>query len=137
MKISTRGRYGTRLMVELAKEGSDHPVPLSKIAKRQEISVKYLEQLIIPLKRAGLIKSVRGARGGYILSMSPSEISMARILEVLENGLFFVRCVELPEECDRSATCITRNLWSFLQDAFYQRLDSLTLADVVNGIEAV
>jgi Rrf2 family protein len=122
-------------MVELARAGDKNPVPLSRIAKRQQISVKYLEQLIIPLRKAGLIKSVRGAKGGYVLNMPPSEISVARILDILENGLFFVKCVAMPEECDRSQSCITRNLWAFLQEAFYKRLESLTLEDVVNGIK--
>lgn len=135
MKISTRGRYGTRLMVELARAGGDKPLPLSQIARSQGISVKYLEQLIIPLKKAGFIRSVRGAKGGYVLNRPAQEISMAKILDVLENGLFIVRCVDAPEECDRSETCLTRDLWIFLQDAFYKRLESLTLEDVVTGVK--
>ena len=97
MRLSTRGRYGTRLMVDLAQHYADGPVSLAEIAKRQDLSAKYLEQLIILLKGAGLIRSVRGRRGGYMLARRPEEISVGEIVETLEGKLSLVDCVLEPE----------------------------------------
>lgn len=133
MRLSTRGRYGTRLMVDLAQHYVDGPVPLTEIAKRQDLSAKYLEQLIILLKGAGLIRSTRGRRGGYTLARKPEEISVGQIVEILEGGLDLVDCVTEPELCDRSPECPTRQIWAGMSDLLKKQLFSITLKDVTQS----
>lgn len=133
MKISTRGRYGTRMMLDLAAHHDQGPTPLREIAKRQDISVKYLEQLIIPLKAAGYIRSVRGARGGYTLAKKPDKINVGQIIKVLEGGLSLVDCVEDPKLCEREKNCPTRDIWLRMSERLMEELSSLTLSDVLDG----
>lgn len=133
MKISTRGRYGTRMMLDLAAHHDQGPTPLREIAKRQDLSVKYLEQLIIPLKAAGYIRSVRGARGGYTLARKPDKISVGQIIKVLEGGLSLVDCVEDPKICEREKNCPTRDIWLRMSERLMEELSSLTLSDVLDG----
>lgn len=133
MKISTRGRYGTRMMLDLAAHHDQGPTPLREIAKRQDLSVKYLEQLIIPLKAAGYIRSVRGARGGYTLARKPDKISVGQIIKVLEGGLSLVDCVEDPKICEREKNCPTRDIWLRMSERLMEELSSLSLMDVLNG----
>ena len=130
MRLSTRGRYGTRLMVDLAQHYADGPIPLGEIAKRQDLSAKYLEQLIILLKGNGLIRSTRGRRGGYMLARSPEEINVGEIIETLEGRLAIVDCVAEPELCDRSPECPTRGIWVGMTDILKKQLFSLNLKDV-------
>ncbi len=127
MRLSTRGRYGTRLMVDLAQHYAEGPIPLAEIAKRQDLSAKYLEQLIILLKRAGLIRSVRGRRGGYVLARKPEEISVGEIVETLEGKLAVADCVTEPELCYRSPDCPTREIWVGITDVLKNQLFSLNL----------
>ena len=133
MKISTRGRYGTRMMLDLAAHHDQGPTPLREIAKRQDLSVKYLEQLIIPLKAAGYIRSVRGARGGYTLARKPDKISIGQIIKVLEGGLSLVDCVEDAKVCERGGDCPTRDIWLRMSERLMEELSSLTLRDVLDG----
>ncbi len=133
MKISTRGRYGTRMMLDLAAHHDQGPTPLREIAKRQDLSVKYLEQLIIPLKAAGYIRSVRGARGGYTLARKPDKISVGQIIKVLEGGLSLVDCVEDPRVCEREKNCPTRDIWLRMSERLMEELSSLSLSDVLDG----
>jgi len=133
MKISTRGRYGTRMMLDLAAHHDQGPTPLREIAKRQDLSVKYLEQLIIPLKAAGYIRSVRGARGGYTLAKKPDKINVGQIIKVLEGGLSLVDCVEDPKLCEREKNCPTRDIWLRMSERLMEELSSLTLSDVLDG----
>ena len=128
MKLSTRSRYGTRLMIDLAQNGSDRPINLTEIANRQGLSVKYLEQLIIPLKREGIIRSIRGPQGGYELAVDPEKVTIGRIVEALEGGMALSDCVAHPEQCIRSGSCLTRDLWKDATDAVYATFDSVTLA---------
>ena len=132
MKLSTRGRYGTRLMVDLAQHYAQGPVPLAEIAKRQDLSAKYLEQLIILLKGAGLIQSARGRRGGYMLGRKPEEISVGEIVEVLEGRLAVVGCVMEPDLCSRSPECPTRDIWSNLTAVIKKQLHAINLQDILN-----
>ena len=111
MKLSTRSRYGTRMMLDLAQHYDDGPVQIGEIAKRQDISVKYLEQLIIPLKKANYITSVRGPKGGHVLAKSPEEITVGEVVKLLEGGINLSDCLENPDICDRSETCVTRSIW--------------------------
>ncbi|MEJ2640098.1 MAG: Rrf2 family transcriptional regulator [Desulfosarcinaceae bacterium] len=135
MKLSTRSRYGTRLMVDLAEHYAQGPVQIRDIAKRQSISVKYLEQLIIPLKKAGFITSVRGPKGGHLLSKPPASITTGEIVRVLEKETGLVQCLDSPEICERLEGCPTRNLWKRATQAFYDQLDGVTLANLVQDEE--
>ena len=131
MKLSTRSRYGTRLMIDIARNSDVGPVRIHDIAKRQDISVKYLEQLIIPLKKAEFIKSMRGPKGGHLLGKPKEKITVGGIVRVLEKDTGLVPCVETTDTCDRSDSCVTRNLWLKATDAVYDILDSVTLLDLI------
>ena len=101
MKLSTRSRYGTRMMLDLAQHYNEGPVQIGQIAQRQDISVKYLEQLVIPLKKASFIKSVRGPKGGHMLAKGPDEITVGQIVDVLEGGMQLSVCLGDAEICER------------------------------------
>ncbi|MGV8123553.1 MAG: RrF2 family transcriptional regulator [Candidatus Xenobiia bacterium LiM19] len=131
MKISTRGRYGLRIMIDLALHTGEGLVLLRDIAERQEISEKYIWQLIVPLKAAGLITSVRGAHGGYRLSKDPANITLRDIICTLEGPLSVVECVHYPEVCSRAVNCVSRDVWSEVSEKIQDILQSLTLADMV------
>ena len=131
MKLSTRGRYGVRAMLELALNSGKGPVPLRDLASRQEISAKYLEQLLIPLKGAGLVKSVRGARGGYMLARDPEHISLYDIVRSLEGPLAPVECVQDPQYCDRVGGCTVHLVWGEMGTMLVDFLSGMTLADMV------
>ena len=135
MKLSTRSRYGTRLMLELAEHYQQGPLHLSAIAMQQGISVKYLEQIIIPLKKAMYIQSVRGPKGGHILAKPPTEITVGEIVALLEDGASLTECSDNPRVCDRSPNCATRLLWQAAAQAMFDKLNSMTLADVLNMTE--
>ena len=132
MMISTKGRYGLRLMLDLATEGGESPVPVKEIAKRQNISEKYLEQIISPLSKAGLVKSIRGAQGGYILTRPAAEITAGDILRAAEGTIAPVECCD--SGCDRSDGCITFGLYKKIQDAVDSVVDSVTLADMLADV---
>jgi len=131
MKLSTRSRYGARMMLDLAKHFEEGPVQISDISRRESISVKYLEQLIIPLKKAGLIKSFRGPKGGHMLTRSPEEITVGEIVKILEGGRDLISCIDHPESCDRTDQCLTRDIWEEATRAMYDKLDSLTLSGIL------
>ena len=133
MKLSTRSRYGTRMMADLAQHYADGPVRMGDIAERQNISIKYLEQLIIPLKKMRLIKSSRGPKGGHMLARPPEEITVGEIVRVLEKGFNLTRCIDIPEVCDRSPECRTRTIWERATQAMYNELESVTLSQLING----
>ena len=133
MKLSTRSRYGTRLMLDLAQHYDRGPVQISDIAKRQDISVKYLEQLIIPLKKVSFIKSFRGPKGGHMLTKSPEEITVGEIVKVLEGGIDLASCIEKPEECNRSSDCLTRGVWEEATKAMFDKLNSITLSKMIEN----
>lgn len=126
MKLSTRARYGVRMMLSLALNYGKGPVFLKDIAKREEISEKYLSLIIIPLRGAGLINSNRGAYGGYTLAREPSKISVKEIVDVLE-GDCLVNCVKDSSACTRISTCATRDIWILLGGKISETLDSITL----------
>ena len=129
MKMSTRGRYGARAMLDIALNCDKGPVPLKDMSQRQQISIKYLEQLIQPLKTAGLIKSVRGAGGGYTLARLPQEISLLQIVTALER-LSPTDCVEAPEACPRAGKCVAHDVWQEVQNSINDVLASFTLMDM-------
>ena len=129
MKLTTRSRYGARLMLDLARHFDQGPVHLKDVANREGISVKYLEQLIIPLKKNGLVTSVQGPKGGHILARPPESISFAEIIKSLETSASLVECVDSPQSCSRSEECPTRDIWQQVKQAMYRELENLTLAD--------
>ena len=136
MKLSTRSRYGTRLMLDMAQHYNQGPIQLGDIAGRQGISVKYLEQIIIPLKKANFIETVRGPKGGHLLARPPAEINLAEIVALLEEGAALVECTEHAEVCGRSDTCPTRLIWQEASQAMFNTLKSITLADLVEKAKA-
>jgi Rrf2 family protein len=132
MKLSTRGRYGTRLMLELAKQYGKGPISMSDISKNQRIPIKYLEQLIIPLKKAKLITSVRGPKGGHMLAKAPQEINLWEILLRLESKFTFVDCLADETCCESIATCPIRSVWGKAFDSMKTIFVDTTLLDVLN-----
>lgn len=134
MKLSTRSRYGFRAALELAVEYGGGPLQIKVIAEREGISNKYLEQLIAILKSSGLIRSVRGPKGGYMLAKAPNLIKLSQVFEVLEGPLVTVECVDHPDFCPRCTDCVTRQVWVEMQQAMLAVLESKTLQDLVDSI---
>lgn len=132
MKLSTKGRYGARLMLDLALHYNEGPVLLKDVAERQEISEKYLGHLIPPLKATGLMNSSRGAHGGYALSKSPEDITLGEVVRAVEGNLDLVECVTVPQVCQRVDFCVTRDIWKEMSKKLMEVLESITLQDMVN-----
>lgn len=138
MKISAKGKYAIKLMVDLAMYNSGGPVRLKDIARRQDISVKYLEQIVSELSRAWLVKSTRGAGGGYTLAYAPNKYTVAQILKVTEGNLSPQACVgENAMPCENKATCVTSMIWEKLDKAIFDVLDNMTLEDLVDWQQQV
>ena len=132
MKISTKGRYALRLMLDLAMNEAGEPIRLKDVAERQDISDKYLEQIISVLNKAGYVKSTRGAQGGYVLKKAPEEYTVGMILRLTEGSLAPVACVEDEENtCERCDSCATMKLWRKVNDAVNDVVDTVTLKDLV------
>lgn len=134
MKLSTKGQYGVKAMFDLALHYGDEPISLKSIAERQEISEYYLEQLIAVLRRENLVKSVRGAQGGYVLSKEPSKITVGEILNVLEGPLEISECIVDDEriECSKANYCPTRLIWVKIKNAVNDVVNSISLSDMVD-----
>lgn len=134
MKISTKGRYAIRLMLDLAVNYTGEPISLKDVAKRQDISDKYLEQIISVLNRAGYVKSVRGAQGGYYLRKRPEDYTVGMILRLTEGSLAPVSCIDEEDEinCDKKDSCVTVMLWKKINDAVNDVVDHTTLQDLVD-----
>ena len=133
MKISTKGRYALRIMIDLAQNDSGVPLRLKEVAARQNLSDKYLEQIISILNKAGYVRSVRGAQGGYLLKHPPCEYTVGMILRLTEGSLAPVACVEEDVSvCDRFDSCATAVLWKRLNDAINGVVDTVTLQDLVD-----
>jgi Rrf2 family protein len=133
MKLSTKGRYGLRAMIDLADYSEEAPQSIANIAARQSISDSYLEQLMAKLKKAGLIESIRGAQGGYVLAKPMDTISVGDILRALEGDLSPVKCAGLKGEsqCMESGNCVTRNVWKKIDDSIQNAVDSIFLKELV------
>ena len=136
MKLSTRSRYGARILVDLARHNDQGPVQIGEISKRQDISVKYLEQLIRPLKQAKMVTSVRGPKGGHLLSKKPDEITLGQIVRLFEGQSELVECISQPEKCSMSDDCQVRLAWKDATQVLYDKLDATTIADLMQNSES-
>lgn len=135
MRVSTRGRYALRMMLDLALHNSGEYITLKDISARQEVSVKYLEQIVSVLSKAGMLKSVRGPSGGYKLTKSPEQYTVGDILRVTEGSLAPVACLDSPQnDCPRAETCATLGFWQELYDAVRGVVDKTTLADLADRV---
>lgn len=132
MKVSTKGRYALRLMLDLAVNNTGEPISLKDIARRQEISDKYLEQIISVLNKANYVKSIRGAQGGYILTKKPEEYTIGMILRLTEGSLAPVACVEADNTCEKIHDCATVLVWQKMNEAINDVVDHMTLQDLVD-----
>lgn len=132
MRLSTRGHYGLKAMFDLAQNYGSGPISLRTVAERQNLSDHYLEQLIAMLRKAGLVKSMRGAKGGYFLAREPSKIKVGDVIRALEGPIAPVHCVSEkdPGSCNEADYCITRTVWVRVRDGLAELLDSITLADL-------
>ncbi len=137
MHLSTRGHYGLLAMFDLAEHYGSGPISLKTVAERQNISDNYLEQLIAVLRKAGLVRSVRGAQGGYILAREPGSITVGDIIRAMEGPIAPVDCVSEvePAECDQAESCITRLVWTRVRDKLTEVMDSISLADMLRDAE--
>jgi len=131
MKLSTKGRYGTRALLELALNQEKEPILLRDIAARQHIPLPYLEHLITPLIAGGIIRSTKGPRGGVSLVRPPEAIKLSEVIQLLEGSVAPVDCIDNPGICDRSSSCATRDIWGELKTAIDRVLESTTLQDLV------
>ncbi len=131
MKLSTRFRYGLRLLVDLAKNYQKGPVLLKNIAECEKISKKYLEQIVILLRTAGIINATRGAKGGYYLTRAPEKIRITEVYRILEGSFAPVECLDSPKSCTLVRTCPTRKIWSNLSKQIEKTFEGQTLADLV------
>jgi len=137
MKISTKGHYAVQAMVDLSTQPSNFPVPLSNISLRQDISLNYLEQLFLKLRKAKLVKSVRGPGGGYLLAKSPAEISIGEIFEAVDENTILSDCVDTNASCSKTHNCLTQVLWYKITDSLKKTLYSIKLSEVCNEADKI
>ena len=134
MKLSTKTRYGTQAMVDLALKYGAGPITAREIADEQQLSAKYLESLLAILGSAGLLRTVRGAKGGHILARPPDQITLRELFEVLEGSDGFVQCTSDPSLCERAGTCVTQEVWAEIHAASMSILQSITLDDMARRV---
>lgn len=136
MKLSTKGKYGLKAMFELALSSNGEPISLKHIAKEQGISDQYLEQIFSLLKKAGLVKSVRGAQGGYYISKNLNEITVADILRVLEGDMAFTECLLDKDACENFDSCSTRYVWAKIKESIEEVTQSISLQDMIDDYKS-
>ncbi|MEG0249869.1 MAG: Rrf2 family transcriptional regulator [Peptostreptococcus sp.] len=136
MKLSTKGKYGLKAMFELALSSNGEPISLKHIAKEQGISDQYLEQIFSLLKKAGLVKSVRGAQGGYYISKDLNEITVADILRVLEGDMAFTECLLDKDACENFDSCSTRYVWAKIKESIEEVTQSISLQDMIDDYKS-
>lgn len=137
MKISTKGRYGLRIMLDLAEHDGDKPRMISQICKAQNLSPKYVSRLVIALRKSGMIYSIRGAGGGYKLKRKPMHITLLEIVEAMEGPISIVGCVACPKSCAKSGDCAARRTWCSLNKRIRGVFEHITLQDILNGDSGV
>jgi Rrf2 family transcriptional regulator, iron-sulfur cluster assembly transcription factor len=135
LKLCTKSRYGIRLLLDMTKHNGSSPIQLGEVAKRQNLPLKYLEQIIIPLKKANYLESLRGRKGGHRLAKPASEITVGEIVALLENGSALVDCTGDQTVCDRSAVCPVRLVWKEASEALFGVLNKVTFADLAQKID--
>jgi Rrf2 family protein len=135
MRLSTKSRYGTRAVLDIALHTQEGPVHLGDISARQDISRKYLGQIMSQLLTAGILESIRGPQGGYMLSRSPKEIKLGDIIRTLDGSLAPVRCVDKPDLCSRTERCVTREVWTQAKESMESLFDQITVADLMERQE--
>ena len=133
MKLSTKSRYGARILIELALHDSENVMKASEISSNQKIPAKYLEQLLRLLKQAGFVKSVRGPKGGHLLAKKPAHINLGQIVKLFEGQTDLVECVSSPETCEMSAECLVRDAWQEATEVLYKKLDGISIADLLQN----
>ena len=134
MKLSTKTRYGTRILIELALKINQGAVSVSKISSNQKISVKYLEQILRTLRQEGIVKSVRG-KGGHLLAKDPGKIYLGQIVRLFEGQTDLVTCVSSPENCAMAAECLVRNAWQDATSILFKKLDNISIASLIQNID--
>ena len=132
MKLSTKTRYGTRILIELALKINQGAIQVSKISSSQKISVKYLEQILRTLRLAGFVKSVRGAKGGHLLAKDPDKIYLGQIVRLFEGQADLVACVSSPENCEMAVDCLVRDAWREATSVLYEKLDTISIASLID-----
>lgn len=132
MKLSARSRYAARLLLQLALHEDEHPLSTGILSDQTGITVQFIEQIIRPLKKAGMINSVRGAAGGHLLAMNPADITLGEILRTMEGPIQIVDCLQCESNCERASECRTRSVWARASRAMENELDSITLADLMD-----
>ena len=132
MRLSTRTRYGIRAMLELAENVGRGPLQLRIIARRQDMSLKYLDQLMTILKSAGFVRSIRGSKGGYVLARAPEQIKLDDVFNCLEGSVVTVECTANENYCARAPDCVARQIWTQVQEAVMGVLQSITFQDLVD-----
>jgi len=135
MKISTKGHYAVQAMVDLATKSSDTAVSLSTISERQDISLNYLEQLFLKLRKGGLVQSVRGPGGGYLLAKQPNDISIGEIFSAVEENIILTECVDDNNFCSKTKNCLTQLLWYKISLSLKKTLFSISLSEVINDAD--
>ncbi len=130
MRLSTKGRYAVSAMFDLASNGSGNPITAAEISQRQGIPLPYLEQLLLKLKRGGLVRTVRGPAGGYVLTRKPSQVSIGDVIRAADGPVALADCVSISSNCPRSGCCSTRSLWENLSRKVTKVFDSTTLKDL-------
>ncbi|MCX7796260.1 MAG: Rrf2 family transcriptional regulator [bacterium] len=131
LRLSTKARYGLRALISLARHYGEGPIMAKIIAREEDISENYLEQIMELLRRSGIVRSIRGAQGGFVLVRPPQDIKVKEIIDILEGPIILVDCLSSPEVCKRSKDCSARVLWEELKENIIQSLESKTLADLV------
>ncbi len=131
MKLSTRSRYGTRMLLDIAMHCENGPVRIGEISKRQGVSVKYLEKLIRPLKKGGFVKSRRGPKGGHMLTKTPDQITVGEVVRLMEGDLALTECSRNGKSCPIATDCLTRRIWIEATEAIFEKLDAITFAELL------
>ena len=137
MKLTTKTRYGTRLILDLALHHDQGAIQMSEISTRQNISIKYLEQLIRPLKKAGLVESIRGPKGGHFLAEDPEKITLGQITRIFEGSTVLVECINGSKKCSKADNCVVRKAWKAASQALFDQLDAITIANLMTGTKCV
>lgn len=133
MKLTAKSRYATRILLDLALKGSQEPTSTAELSKATEVSVQFIEQIMRPLKKAGLIVSVRGAGGGHMLAKPPAEVTIGDIVRAVAGPITIASCLEPDETCTKADTCLTRTVWQRASKAMERELDSITIDELVKS----